>query len=43
MLAVRIDGEVRREGERPLIEPLGAQRFVAKRLIAVPFGGGRSG
>jgi len=25
-----------RKGERPLIEPLGAERFVAKGLVAVP-------
>jgi hypothetical protein len=31
-----IDGEIRREGERPLFEPLGAERFFAKRLIASP-------
>jgi len=43
MAAMRVDREMRREGERPLIEPLGAQRFVAKWLIAVPMGvrGGR--
>jgi hypothetical protein len=33
-----IDRQVRREGERPLLEPLRAERFVAKRLIAVPIG-----
>jgi hypothetical protein len=37
--APRIDGEVRREGERPLIEPLGAQRFFAKWLMASPYVG----
>jgi hypothetical protein len=30
----RVDGEAGRKGERSLIEPLGAQRFFAKRLIA---------
>jgi hypothetical protein len=35
--APRIDREIRRQGERPLIEPLGAQRFFAKWLIASPY------
>jgi hypothetical protein len=30
----RIDREIRRERERPLIEPLRAERFLAERLIA---------
>jgi hypothetical protein len=34
MAAMRVDGEMRRQGERSLIEPLRAQRFVAKWLIA---------
>ena len=34
--ATRIDREVGREGERSFFEPLGAQRFFAKRLIAGP-------
>jgi hypothetical protein len=34
--AARIDREVGRQGERPLFEPLGAQRFFTKRLIAGP-------
>jgi hypothetical protein len=33
-----IDGEMRRQGERSLIEPLGAERFVAKGPIAVTIG-----
>ena len=33
--ALRIDRVMRREGERPLIEPLGAERFVAEGLFAV--------
>jgi hypothetical protein len=28
--ALRVDREIRREGERPLIEALGAERFLAK-------------
>jgi hypothetical protein len=32
----RIDREVRRQGERPLFEALGAQRLFAKWLIASP-------
>jgi hypothetical protein len=32
--AAWIDGEMRRQGERPLIEPLGAQRFFTEGLIA---------
>jgi hypothetical protein len=32
--AARIERKVGRQGERSLIEPLGAQRFFAKRLIA---------
>ena len=31
-----IDREACREGKRPLIEPLGAQRFIAKWPIGVP-------
>jgi hypothetical protein len=31
---LRIDGEIRREGERALVEALGAERFLAKWLIA---------
>jgi len=38
MTAMRVDGEMRRQGERPLVEPLRAQRFVTKWLIAVPMG-----
>jgi len=34
--AARIEREVGREGERPLFEPLRAERFFAKRLIASP-------
>ena len=34
--APRIGREVGREGERPLFEPLGAERFFAKRLMAGP-------
>jgi hypothetical protein len=34
--AARIDREVGRQGERSLFEPLGAQRFFTKRLIASP-------
>jgi hypothetical protein len=34
--AARIDGEVGRQGERPLLEPLGAERFFTKWLIAGP-------
>jgi hypothetical protein len=34
--SLRVDREIRRQGERPLIEPLGAQRFVTKWLIAFP-------
>jgi hypothetical protein len=36
MAPPRINRETGREGERPLIEPLGAQRFIAKWPIAVP-------
>jgi hypothetical protein len=32
--ALRIDREVRRQGERPLIEALGAERFLTEGLIA---------
>ena len=38
----RIDRETGRQGERPLIEPLGAQRFVAKWPIAFPNSRARS-
>ena len=31
-----VDREIRREGERPLIEALGAERFLAKGLIRRP-------
>jgi len=34
--ALRIDREIRGEGERPLIEALRAERFLSKRLIADP-------
>jgi hypothetical protein len=34
--AAGVDRETGREGERPLLEPLRAQRFFAKRLIAYP-------
>jgi hypothetical protein len=34
--AARIGREVGREGERPLFEPLGAERFFAKWLMAGP-------
>jgi hypothetical protein len=34
--AARIERKVGRQGERSLIEPLGAQRFFAKWLIAEP-------
>jgi hypothetical protein len=34
--AARIGREVGREGERSLFEPLGAERFFAKRLMAGP-------
>jgi len=34
--APRIDREVGREGERSLFEPLRAERFFTKRLIADP-------
>jgi len=30
---LRVDREIRRQGERPLIEALGAERFLAKWLI----------
>jgi hypothetical protein len=30
---LRVDREIRREGERPLIEALGAERFLSKWLI----------
>jgi len=33
---LRIDREIRRQGERPLVEALGAERFLSKRLIAGP-------
>jgi hypothetical protein len=32
--ALRIDREVRRQGERPLIEALGAERFLTEGLVA---------
>jgi hypothetical protein len=35
MTALRIERVMRGERERPLIEPLGAQRFVTKWLFAV--------
>jgi hypothetical protein len=35
MPPLRAEGVMRCEGERPLIEPLGAQRFVTKGLFAV--------
>ena len=38
----RVDRETCRQGERPLIEPLGAQRFVAKWLLAVTKSGAHS-
>jgi hypothetical protein len=34
--ALRVDREIRRQGERPLFEPLGAERFFAEWLIAGP-------
>ena len=34
MAPLRIDREVRRQGERPLIEPLGAERFLTEGLVA---------
>jgi hypothetical protein len=33
MPPLRIDREIRRQGERPLIEPFRAERFLAKRPI----------
>jgi hypothetical protein len=38
----RVDREAGREGKRPLVEPLGAQRFVSKWLLAVTNSGARS-
>jgi hypothetical protein len=31
---LRIDGEVRRQGERPLVEALGTERLLSEGLIA---------
>jgi hypothetical protein len=31
---LRIDREIRRQGERPLIEALGAERFLTEGLVA---------
>jgi len=33
--ALGINRETRREGERPLLKPLGAEQFIAKRFVAV--------
>jgi len=35
--ALLIDRETRRQGERPLFEPLGTEQLIAEGLFAVPF------
>jgi len=34
---LRVDGKTRRQGERPLFEPLRAKQLVSERLVAIAF------